>query len=215
MTMMRSSRILKLSGRFPTPAFVFLLYMLILVSGATTLIASAQEPQIPETLAPPPLVRVPASERAQLRDIRDIKGHTKLSIQLAENHLVKAEQLTVTSDFSGACAELGLYRAIIQEALAFLADLREDSNRSRDNFKRLELALRGHNPRIETIRRTTPHEYAVNIKTLTEFNKDAREQALNAFYGDTVLREPKVGAQQSVVTEHGGGHSIAPEKKQP
>jgi hypothetical protein len=215
MTMMHSSSSVKLSGRFPTPAFVIFFCTIVVASGATSLSATGQEPQVPETLAPPPLVKVPVSERAELSDIRDLKSRTKVSIQLAEKHLVRAEELTVASDFSGACAELGLYRAIIQDALVFLENVREDSNRTRDNFKRLELALRAHNPRIETIRRTTPHEYAVNIKTLTDFNKNAREQALNAFYGDTVLREPKDGGQQSVVSEHGVSHSIAPEKKQP
>ncbi len=53
----------------------------------------------------------------------------------------------------------------------------------------LELALRSDGPRLTTMRRTTPLEYAVWIKKVEEFARESRTEALNSFYGHTVVRE--------------------------
>lgn len=141
--------------------------------------------------APPPLKVVPANELSQLSATRDLKNRVRMSLEFANGHLDNAEKYTNASDFDGASVELGKYRAVYEEALKYLDDLHDRSNHVRDSYKRIELALREEGPRIETIRRTTPREYAVNIKTLADYTRDAREQALNSFYGDTVLREPR------------------------
>ena len=39
------------------------------------------------------------------------------------------------------------------------------------------------------MRRSTPVEYAINLKAAEEYIKDARSEALDSFYGQTVLRE--------------------------
>jgi hypothetical protein len=36
----------------------------------------------------------------------------------------------------------------------------------------------------------TPAEHAVHVKAICEYARNARSEALNAFYGDTVIREP-------------------------
>jgi len=41
------------------------------------------------------------------------------------------------------------------------------------------------------MRRVTPLEFAVWIKQVEEFARDARTEALNTFYGHTVVREPE------------------------
>ena len=41
------------------------------------------------------------------------------------------------------------------------------------------------------MRRTTPLEFAVWIKQVEDFARDGRTEALNSFYGHTVVREPK------------------------
>ncbi len=61
------------------------------------------------------------------------------------------------------------------------------TNKTRDLFKRIEVSLRMHIPRLENIRRTTPSAYAVYVKETLDFARRARTESLNAFYDDTVL----------------------------
>jgi len=79
--------------------------------------------------------------------------------------------------------------------LEFLSPLSHDSNKTRDMYKRLELALRAHGPRLTSMRRTTPLEYAVWIKEVEDFVRRGRTEALNSFYGQTVVRD---GQQRTV-----------------
>jgi len=53
-----------------------------------------------------------------------------------------------------------------------------------------------HAPRLTTMRRETPLEYAVWIKKTEEFARAARTEVLNTFYGHTVVREEKNKPQE-------------------
>ena len=150
--------------------------------------ARAQDVRLPLVPAPPPMKFVPRSERSQLSATRDAKARTRAAIELAELRLTRAEELTAVQQYDGASAELGVYQGLIEEALYPLNDGRKN-NKQRDIYKRLELALRAHCARIEAISRITPNEYAVNIKVICECTRRARTEALNGFYGDTVVRE--------------------------
>jgi hypothetical protein len=44
---------------------------------------------------------------------------------------------------------------------------------------------------LTATRRTTPLEFAVWIKKVEDFARDGRTEALNSFYGHTVVREPQ------------------------
>jgi hypothetical protein len=68
---------------------------------------------------------------------------------------------------------------------------KRDSNKTRDLYKRLELALRAHGPRLTAMRRITPLEFAVWIKQVEDYAREGRTEALNSFYGHTVVSEPK------------------------
>lgn len=138
--------------------------------------------------APPPLRLVPRDERSQLDAARDIKARMRLSVELAEARLVRAEQMTLSQQYESASRELGIYQGILDDALRFLKAQREQK-KLRDTYKRFEITLRAHAMRLETMRRTTPSEYAVNIKTITEYTKNLRGAALNGFYGDNVIRD--------------------------
>jgi hypothetical protein len=153
--------------------------------------AGAQDVPLPEQDAPPPLRVIPPSDRAQLESERGLKDRVKICEQLLDAHLLQADQLTNSSLFDEAASELGIYHAIIENTLQFLAEAGQRGNKSRDSYKKLEIALRAHAPRIESIRRQTPREYSLNVKRVAEYARDARSEALNAFYGDTVLREPQ------------------------
>ena len=140
--------------------------------------------------APPPIRVISKEERAQIDQAgNDAKQRLRTTIQLAGARLTRAEQHTSQGDYDAASAEVGSYHALIQDALDFLTAMKRDSNKTRDLYKRLELALRSDGPRLTTMRRTTPLEYAVWIKKVEEFARESRTEALNSFYGHTVVRE--------------------------
>ena len=155
--------------------------------------AQSQQPQAQATPlpAPPPLKVIPKEERGQLEQVNDQKDRLKLTIDLAVAHLTRAEQLTMQTEYEKAQEEVGMYHALIENSLDVLGALKRDSGKTRDLYKRLELALRAHGPRLTAMRRVTPLEFAVWIKKVEDFARDGRTEALNSFYGHTVLREPQ------------------------
>jgi len=151
--------------------------------------ARAQDPPVQPLTAPPPLKIISRDERAKLDAENDPKGRLRETIALADAHLAKAQEHTTQHDYDGAAKELGNYNALLDYALAFLRPMSRDRNKTRDLYKRLELALRAHGPRLTAMRRSTPLEYAVWIKEVEDFARKGRTEALNSFYGHTVFRE--------------------------
>lgn len=160
--------------------------------------------------APPPMKFVSRDERAQLSATQDIKGRTRLSLELAEARLLRAEELAAQQQFDAAASHLGAYQGLIEDAMRYLSDMGSDSGKVRDNFKRLELALRKHGPRIESIRRVTPYEHAVNVKAVLDYTRDARSNALNSFYGETVLPDVSSENKKSFNAERPTGSAPNP-----
>ena len=150
---------------------------------------SAQDPHPLDQTAPPPMKIITRAERSQLEQAKDDKARVKLTIELAETHLTKVETHTSQQQYEGAAAEAGMYWALIEDVLTFMKTVERDSNHRRDLYKRLELTLRAHGPRWSTIRHSTPAEYAVWIKEIEEFARNGRTEALNSFYGHTVIRD--------------------------
>jgi hypothetical protein len=162
--------------------------------------ARGQDYRLPPISTPPPPMKfVSRSERTQLSAARDAKARTRATIELAEARLSRAEQLTAVQQFEAATTELGIYQGLVEDALNYLDGA--DSKASRDTYKRLELALRAHCVRLEGIRRVTPSEYAVHVKAICECARNARAEALNGFYGDTVIRDAEPNAERA----SGGG----------
>jgi hypothetical protein len=149
----------------------------------------AQENPPAQLTAPPPPKVISPEERSQIDEKKEAKDRIRTTLELAEGHLSKAQLLTEQHEFHGASTELGRYAALIEDAFAFLSPMTRDRNKTRDLYKRLELALRAHGPRITSIRRVTPLEYAVWIKQLEDFARKGRTEALNSFYGHTVVRD--------------------------
>lgn len=149
----------------------------------------AQNPQDPPMSAPPPLKIISKTERAQIEAESSAKDRLKLTIQLAGVHLGLAEKYTTQSSYEVASGEIGAYHALIENALTFLASMKRDSNKTRDLYKRLEMALRSDGPRLTSMRRVTPLEFAVWIKKAEDYAREGRTEALNSFYGHTVVRE--------------------------
>ncbi len=149
----------------------------------------AQDPQVQQLTAPPPLRIISRDERAKLDAENDSKDRLRETIALADAHLAKAQEHTTQHDYDSAAKELGNYGALLDDALALLRPMSRDRNKTRDLYKRLELALRAQGPRLTAMRRTTPLEYAVWIKEVEDFARKGRTEALNSFYGHTVFRE--------------------------
>lgn len=152
-------------------------------------LASAFPLPVQQQIAPPPLKVITRSEREQLNETRDEKARVKLTIELAEAHLTNVENQTAIQQYDGASKEIGMYWALVEDVLSSMKTMGREGNRRRDLYKRLELALRAHGPRLNAVRRTTPAEYSVWIKEVETFARDSRTEALNSFYGNTVIRD--------------------------
>jgi hypothetical protein len=143
-------------------------------------------------MAPPPFKMIVKDERMQIEQAtKDASKRLKLTIDFAATHLGVAEQHTAQGNFEAAQSEVGMYHALIENAREFMSTFRRDSNKTRDLYKKLELALRAHGPRLTAMRRITPLEFAVWIKQVEDYARDGRTEALNSFYGHTVVGEPK------------------------
>jgi hypothetical protein len=167
---------------------------LLLLVLACVQLAQAQDaqPQPTPLTAPPPFKMIVKEERTALEtSVNDSSRRLKLTIQFAGAHLSAAEQHTARENYEAASVEVGMYHALIENALQFLSTFKRDSNKTRDLYKRLELALRADGPRLTAMRRITPLEFAVWIKHVEDFARDGRTEALNSFYGHTVVREQK------------------------
>jgi len=146
--------------------------------------------RLQEQTAPPPLKIVTRQDRMQIDGEKDdSKGRVRVTLDLAEAHLASAELETSHLNYDEAAAEAGKYSALIDDLFIFLRTLKQDSNKTRDLYKRIELALRAHGPRLSIMRRTTPSAYAIWIKETEDFARQGRTAALNSFYGHTVFRD--------------------------
>jgi hypothetical protein len=151
--------------------------------------AQDAQPQPTPLTAPPPFKMIVKEERLQIEQTNDAPKRLRLIIEFASGHLTRAEQHTTREAYEAASAEVGMYHALIEHALDFLSSFKRDTNKTRDLYKRLELALRADGPRLTSMRRTTPLEFAVWIKQVEDFARDSRTEALNSFYGHTVVRD--------------------------
>jgi hypothetical protein len=73
--------------------------------------------------------------------------------------------------------------------------------------------VRTHIPRLAVIQRSTPASYVLNIKDAEEFIKDTRAEALDSFYGHSVLREPP--PEKSALPSSSGGAKDSAQTKRP
>src|SRR2546428_3778652 len=80
----------------------------------------AQEPRAQQPTAPPPLKIITHEDRVQINEAKEPKARVRRTLELAETHLVRAEEQTVQHEYDTASAELGKYQALIEETLAFL-----------------------------------------------------------------------------------------------
>lgn len=154
-----------------------------------SLCAIGQQPRSPRMPAPPPMRFVSPLERSQLTAARDSKARLRTSIDLAASRLTRTEEFTSLKKFDQASEELGCYLGLLDNVRAFIRGMNHEKGSTRDLNRHLEIALRGHIPRLAVMRRSTPAEYAGNLKDAEEYLRNARAEALDSFYGQSVLRE--------------------------
>ncbi|MGQ0762282.1 MAG: hypothetical protein ACT4OT_09765 [Acidobacteriota bacterium] len=147
------------------------------------------QPLTPQLPTPPPMRFVAREDRSQLTTTRDSKARVKLTIELAEARLRHMEALTSHKEFEKASEVLGTYLGLIEDAMRFIGGMPRDKNSTRDLYRRLDIALRAQIPRLAVMRRDTPSDYSIHLKTAEEFARNTRTEALESFYGHTVLRE--------------------------
>ena len=144
------------------------------------------EEQAPENLAPPAIKAISKEEKSALASISDIKSRTKLTIELMEARLKKAEALNAEEGFSGILNELGGFQALMNDALTYI-HRNGGGGKMLDTFKRFEMALRAFTPRIELIRRELPDSYGYHVKRLLISVRDARSRAVAPLFSTTVV----------------------------
>jgi hypothetical protein len=173
---------------------------------------SGQEPSVQDQTAPPPLKIISREERAQINESKDAKARVRITLDLALMRLGEIETQTSTHNYPAALAGAGRYWALLEDVFGYLKTIKGDNNKTRDLYKRIELALRAHGPRLSAVRRGTPSEYSFWMKELEDFARNGRTEALNSFYGHTVFRDKPTEQQANKPIQK---NSITPDKNQP
>jgi len=205
------------AARGRASATMVLIFTLLACAGA-----QAQDGAAPPTPqredGPPPLRYLPPDVRQQLDGAKDAKARARLSMELAEQRLARAAQLAGEDKFAASTAEIGIYEAVVEDTVRTLhaSNPGRANNKLRDIFKRVEITLRSHVTRLESIRRVLPERHAVYLKDAIDFVRDRRDQALGAFYSDSVIREPRLPEQTAPEGERATTNTAAqsaPDKK--
>lgn len=163
---------------------------LFLLAAVIAVPSLAQEPHSKPEQAPPPMKTITRAERTEIDTAGGSKERVKVTLVFAETQLASAEQRSAQSDYPAASSAIGRYWALLDDVFGFLKTLKTESTKTRDLYKRVELTLRAHGPRLTAMRRSTPAEYSIWIREVEEFARNGRTEALNSFYGHTVIREP-------------------------
>ena len=152
--------------------------------------AAAQEANddLPEGVVPPPLNLVSKQERTELEAEKKMKNRTKLALHLIEARLTKSETFSEKEDYQESLNQLGRFQGLIRYTFNYLKR-NENEKGSFKNFKRFEMTLREFLPRLELLRRVLPYKYGYHVGRMIVFVREARADALEPLFEDTVLPE--------------------------
>jgi hypothetical protein len=162
--------------------------VLLLIQHCFLFAAGAQDDK-PKDLVPPPLNIISKEEKSRLDAEKDVKKRTELAIALMEARLVKAAELSEKNQYKESLDELGGFQAILRNAFDFLRQNDDGKRKSLNNYKRFEITLRAFMPRLELVRRDMPVKYGYHVRTLIKYVRDARADAVEPLFGETVLRD--------------------------
>ncbi len=162
----------------------FAFYLLPFSFFLATLVVAQDEPK---GVAPPPLKILAKEEKTQLEAETDIKRRTKLSLELMEARLLKAETFDKQEQYREMFTELGNFHALMDNTLTFLENSDTNKGKVLNNFKRVELSLRKYITRLELIRRDLPIKFEYYVRKLVRYVREARTKAVEPLFGETVL----------------------------
>ncbi|MBA3601305.1 MAG: hypothetical protein H0W45_08735 [Acidobacteria bacterium] len=162
----------------------FAFYLLPFTFFLATLVVAQDEPK---GVAPPPLKILAKEEKTQLEAETDIKRRTKLSLELMEARLLKAETFDKQEQYREMFTELGNFHALMDNTLTFLENSDTNKGKVLNNFKRVELSLRKYITRLELIRRDLPIKFEYYVRKLVRYVREARTKAVEPLFGETVL----------------------------
>ncbi|HEX8355451.1 MAG TPA: hypothetical protein VF611_21265 [Pyrinomonadaceae bacterium] len=175
--------------------------------------ALAQEATVPQQQqrddGPPPLRYMPGELRGRLEAENDPKARARLGMLIAEECLERAAQFADQDQFVAATGQVGVYEAVVADTIGFLHKPGRANNKLRDIFKRVEITLRTHVTRLESIRRGLPSQHGVYLLNAIDFVRDHRDKALGAFYDDHVIREPHRHSQANAAGERATSNAPA------
>jgi hypothetical protein len=164
-----------------------LFYLLPVVLCLLTGVEIRAQEEMPDNIAPPAVKVISKEEKSALAGTTDIKGRTKLAIDLMETRLKKAEELKGTTDYPAVLSELGTFQALMDDTLKFLNRNDTRAGKVMDTYKRFEMALRAFTPRLETIRREVPERFEWHVKRLLITVRDTRTKAVEPLFSSTVV----------------------------
>ena len=164
------------------------LTVLMFVLGSTEVLSQTEQPDLPDGVVPPPLNVISKQEKTDLEAERKISNRTKLALEFMDDRLSKSEEFAGKEDFQESLNQLGRFQALVKNTLWYLQE-NEDNKSSFKNFKRFEMTLRQFLPRLELLHRNMPFKYGYHFREMIRFVRDARTNALEPLFADTVIPE--------------------------
>jgi hypothetical protein len=168
---------------------LFLLLFVTLFHQAVS--AQTKEEEPPPDLAPPPLKLLSKDEQKSLEAQNDVKKRVKISLELMDARLLKAEQYKTEESFKETLIELAGFHAILDNTMNFLVKNNTDGDRVDKRFITFEIYLRKQIPRLEVIRRELPTRYGYHVGKLMLAVREARAKAVEPIFSDTVVPDNK------------------------
>lgn len=150
--------------------------------------APTEEAALPAGVVPPPLNIISKKEKEGLAAERKISDRTKLALEFMEARLKLSENAADKEEYQDSLDQLGRFQALVRDTARYLHN-NEDNKGSFKNFKRFEQSLREFIPRLELLRRELPFKFGYHVRVMMDFLRDARTNALEPFFGDTVIPE--------------------------
>jgi len=176
--------------KFNYPKFLLSVFFLLSVNIYMPKV-SAQDDDTPADVAPPPLKILSKEEKKTLEALSDVKKRVRISLELMDARLLRAEKFKTDESFKESLDELSGFNAILDDTLNFLVKSDTGGDKIDKRFITFEIYLRKQIPRIEVIRRELPSRYGYHVGNIMKAVREARAKAVEPLFGDSVVPTKK------------------------
>ncbi len=183
MTQVNSKKVL---GKSFFYQFVYFFAVFLFVSNSF-----AQTDDPPADAAPPPMKLISKDEKKLLEAEGDIKKRVKISLELMDARILKAEKLKTEENFNESLTELAGFQALLDNTLSFLIKNDTGGDKIDRRFITFEIYLRKQIPRLEVLRRELPSRYGYHVGMIMKAVREARAKAVEPLFSDTVVPNKK------------------------